>query len=109
MKKIALFAAAMLLCAGISFAQNPVKKTDKKTATIETKAVKANVEEAPAQKNCGNCPHHKQCVNKNAEVQNGSGERPIAAKKAAEAKPTCQKQCGNKQNKQEAQPAKSNK
>ena len=90
MKKIALFAVTMLMCAGLAFAQAPQKKaTNEKpkpeaknhapavkstdaTAPATTEKVKPqaknqapavkNNDAAPApQKSCGNCPHHKQC------------------------------------------------
>ena len=68
MKKIVFFAAAMLLCAGISFAQEPVKKPAAKAQTEKKAPVKADAKtDAPAatkQAGCGNCPHHKQCNNK---------------------------------------------
>lgn len=76
MKKIVLFAASMMLCAGLAFAQSPKKpaaKAEKPTTTqtvkepaAETPATKAPAKgpaaKAPAEaKSCGNCPHHKQC------------------------------------------------
>ncbi len=68
MKKIVLFAAAMLICAGISFAQEPVKKPAAKAQTEKNAPVKADAKtETPAatkQAGCGNCPHHKQCDKK---------------------------------------------
>ena len=86
-----LFAAARLLCAGMSFAQNPVKKETKAKATTEKpqavkstdqaaqkearttttaqKATPAKGAEQNVEKNdCGKCPHHQQC-NKNAQTK----------------------------------------
>ena len=67
MKKIALFAAAMMICAGMAFAQSPVKKTDNTKAKTETKQdVKkdAQVQQPNAQaKHCGNCPNHAKAAN----------------------------------------------
>ena len=69
MKKIALFAAAMMICTGMAFAQTPVKKTDNTKAKTETKQdVKQDkTAQAPnAQaKHCGNCPNHTKSVNAN--------------------------------------------
>lgn len=84
MKKIVLFAASMMLCAGLAFAQSPQKtaaKAEKATTTqtvkepaAETPATKGHAAKGPAikgpaikgtinpeAKSCGNCPHHKQC------------------------------------------------
>ena len=64
MKKIVLFAAALTLCAGLTFAQNPVKKNSQEKPKTETKATLNNGKEAPqgaTKDNCGKCPHHKEC------------------------------------------------
>ena len=77
MKKIVLFAASMMLCAGLAFAQNPKKPAAKAEKPTTTQTVKEPAAEAPATKapgprgqaakagteakSCGNCPHHKQC------------------------------------------------
>ena len=79
MKKVVLFAASMMLCAGLAFAQDPKKpaaKAEKATTTqtvkepaAETPATKGHAAKGPAikgtinpeAKSCGNCPHHKQC------------------------------------------------
>ena len=66
MKKIALFAAAMLLCAGMAMAQAPVKKDANKTKTENVQATK-DKEQVAGKKGCGNCPHHQQC-NKGTET-----------------------------------------
>lgn len=96
MKKIALFAAAMLVCVGFTFAQNPVKKTsnDKaKTEQVQTvkadkpapQASQAATQAAPTQKaGCGSCPHHKQC-NKSAQpTAKPEAEKACCDKKATE-------------------------
>jgi hypothetical protein len=79
MKKIALFAATMMLCAGIAMAQEPVKKENKANTKANTEAQAVNSKDqaanngktttqaAPAQKSCGNCPHHAQCQGKSAQ------------------------------------------
>lgn len=76
MKKIVLFAASMMLCAGLAFAQSPKKPAAKAEKPTTTQTVKEPAAEAPATKapakgpaakapaetkSCGNCPHHKQC------------------------------------------------
>ena len=77
MKKIALFAAAMMICAGMAFAQEPVKKSNDKNAKTEcqqtTKQDKAATPTAAPNQHCGNCPHHAK------------------ANAAANAKPECKK------------------
>jgi len=64
MKKLVLFASAMLLCAGITMAQEPVKKDNKKAESAAATVTKpAKSEAQAAHKGCGNCPNHKQCGN----------------------------------------------
>ena len=58
MKKIALFKAALLLCAGMAFAQSPVKKSN--DSNTEKKEAPANNNEVK-KTGCGHCPHHSQC------------------------------------------------
>ncbi|MBR3529225.1 MAG: hypothetical protein IKN84_06155 [Bacteroidales bacterium] len=65
MKKIVLFAAAMTICAGIAFAQQPTKKNTNKANTTTTATTKEVKNEQ--RQHCGNCPHHAQ-GNKNAEA-----------------------------------------
>ena len=96
MKKIALFACTMLLCAGIAMAQEPVKKPAKGSTTTTTATVKSDKGEAQvAHKGCGNCPNHKQCA-KGAEAQD-------AAK--TESKSCCQKDAQKPCNKEAAKTA----
>ena len=64
MKKVSLFAAAMIVCVGMAFAQTPVKKSNEKKVNTESKEV-VNQDKAPAavaapaqKQHCGNCPHH---------------------------------------------------
>lgn len=85
MKKLVLFAATMLLCAGISFAQSPVKGKSTQSKTTEAKMVQTNPattadKSAPAAKPaCGKCPHHQQC-GKKADV-NAQPKSEVAAEK----------------------------
>lgn len=79
MKKIALFAAALMLCAGVTMAQEPVKKAKTTNAkpTTEAQATtdkgqaattdKQGTQAKPAGKHCGNCPHHSQCNDKSQQ------------------------------------------
>ena len=84
MKKIAILAAAMMICAGMAFAQSPVKKAPAKANTEKVQPVKST-EKADAaldaKPGCGNCPHHKQC-GKSTQT---------AAKPAANEKKCCSK------------------
>lgn len=82
MKKLVLFASAMLLCAGITMAQEPVKKDNKKAETTAV-AKPAKSEAQAAHKGCGNCPNHKQCGK-------AAGAQAAVAKPEA-AKPCCKK------------------
>ena len=68
MKRTVLFAATMLLCAGMAFAQSPVKKNTKETVKSETSSQAAakdskdsKTPSASEKKDCGKCPNHKQC------------------------------------------------
>lgn len=71
MKKIALFAAAMMLCAGMAFAQEPVKKSNDNKAKTEcqqnVKSDKACSQTAAPKQHCGNCPHHAKANAQTAE------------------------------------------
>lgn len=84
MKKLVLFASAMLLCAGITMAQEPVKKDNKKAESAAATVTKpAKSEAQAAHKGCGNCPNHKQCGK-------------AAGAQATAAKPEGAKACCNK-------------
>ena len=66
MKKVVLFAASMMLCAGLAFAQTPKKPAQNQQAakTTATDKVKTTDQKttAPTEKPaCGKCPHSKQC------------------------------------------------
>ena len=99
MKKIVLFAAAMMICAGIAFAQEPVKKSADKKTKIECQQVatqdKAAATTVAPKQHCGNCPHHaKPAANvkpeaKPAKPECNKGEKSCCNK---EAKGTCKKE-----------------
>ncbi len=89
MKKLVLFAAAMMLCAGMTMAQEPVKKDKTTNAKPAAEAqatpdkgtiAKPTVQAQPVRKSCGSCPHHAKC---------GSQQKPAQAapKTDKEAKP----------------------
>ena len=84
MKKIALFAAALMLCGGIAMAQAPVKKSEKKAQTEQTQAAKPETQ-ATQKSHCGNCPHHRQAATKSNEAaanvdKNKNAEKPCCNK-----------------------------
>ncbi|MBP5327402.1 MAG: hypothetical protein J6Y98_05785 [Bacteroidales bacterium] len=88
MKKIALFAATMMLFVGMAMAQAPAKKTsENQPKATPTQSVKSDNKDAQ-KKSCGNCPHH-QCAGKQADAKQKDAK--------SENKPSCQKQCGNKE------------
>ena len=74
MKKIALFAATMLLCAGVAFAQQPQKKTNEKQAVSASTDTKQAVNE---KQGCGKCPHHSQCQNQ-ANTKSAEQVKPVS-------------------------------
>ncbi len=63
----------MTICAGMAFAQSPVKKTDNTKAKTEVKQdVKQDMSaQAPntQAKHCGNCPNHAKAANANTMAQ----------------------------------------
>lgn len=66
MKKVFLFAASMMLCAGLAFAQTPKKPAQKeqadKTAKVEQPAKTGEMKADDKSKhNCGHCPNAKKC------------------------------------------------
>lgn len=84
MKKIALFAAAMMMCIGIACAQEPVKKDNNKNQTTQVAKPQADKPQAsPGKTGCGKCPHHNQCNNTAAKPDNNR---------------TTDKSCGNNSN-----------
>ena len=89
MKKIALFAATMMLFVGMAMAQAPAKKTvDNQPKATPTQSVKSDNKDAQ-KKSCGNCPHHQQCAGKQAATSQKEAK--------PESTPACQKQCGKKE------------
>lgn len=102
MKKIALFAAAMIICAGLSFAQNPVKKdNNSKAKTVQSQAVKADIG-AAEKSGCGNCPHHKQCSNDNGTAVKAENKAAVKTDNKAAEKSCCNKETANKSCNKEA-------
>lgn len=95
MKKIVLFAAAMIFCAGIAFAQQPAKKNTDKANTTATATTTKEVKNEQRQ-HCGKCPHHAQ-GNKNTAATVKTDNK----SHACEGKKNCckeQKQPANKSN-----------
>ncbi len=89
MKKIVLFAAAMVFCAGLAFAQQPAKANTNANTNKEVKSEK---------KSCGHCPHHAKCANDAAAVKGN--------KETATVKSDDKKGCCNNDTKQPAKPKK---
>ena len=84
MKKIILMAAAMMLCAGVASAQQPVKKAETQQAKVESATAAKSVKADPqAKKACD-----KKCDKKQGEC--------CKKQQAANGK-ECQKQCDKKQ------------
>lgn len=84
MKRIALLAAAMIISAGMAFAQQPVKKAnDNKAQTVKLEP--GATQATPQKQGCGNCPKHSQCTKGN-NAQSAQTDN-------ATAKPACGKSC----------------
>ena len=105
MKKLVLFVAALTLCAGMAFAQDPVKKPKADTKTEKTQDA--------TKKSCGNCPGHASC---NKTAQTKQAEKSCCDKKAevkncdkkADAK-ACDKKCSKHAEGKSAEATRSNK
>ena len=85
MKKFILFAAAMVFCAGLAFAQQPVKGNTNNAST--NKEVKND-----GKSGRGHCPHHAKCAKDDKTANNN--------KEVKEAKTNDNKGCCNKDDKQ---------
>ena len=94
MKKFILFAAAMTLCAGLAFAQQPTKKNNSAAAPAK-KEVKTEQKQ-----HCGKCPHHAN-ANANANKETAAATKDNTTKNNAtqtcNKEKTCNKAC-NKNN-----------
>lgn len=94
MKKLALFTAAMVLCAGMALAQSPVKKAPATAAKPAASQVDNSKKQAPQsatkqtpkdeakKEGCGKCPNHGQCQ------KNSQSAKPACNGNAAVQKPT---------------------
>jgi len=63
MKKAFLMISALLLCAGMAMAQEPVKKDQKSKQQTEQQAAQGTTQAAPKH-GCGGCGHKGQCGKK---------------------------------------------
>lgn len=98
MKKLTLLAAAMMLCAGMAFAQSPVKKTttpvkteNAQKATL-SKDDNANANANATKKECGKCPNSGKCCKND---QKATVEKAPCKNNAEKNTNTCKKQDKN--------------
>ncbi|MCR5066289.1 MAG: hypothetical protein K6A67_11070 [Bacteroidales bacterium] len=98
MKKVFLFAACMMLCASLAFAQTPKKNNNTETATkavkTEQPAKRAETKAAASKHNCGKCPNATKCDKDNKAKVAANAPAPNTTNNATtECKKACKKAC----------------